>query len=139
MANRSAAIMCCTIKIWWNCTPEPKRPSRSQHLARIHDPARIESRFDRSHRVDGGTDFAPQSSTLAESDTVLAGASAVESEGVSNDLVAETLDFGEFLGGVWINREHDVEVSVADMAKEWGWEARRFERFLRSANALGET
>lgn len=75
---------------------------------------------------------------FAESDAVLAGACAVEGEGVSHNLVAEPLDFGEFFGGVRIDREHDVEVAVADVAEQWGRDARRFERLFGSADALGE-
>ena len=92
-----------------------KEAARSQHFAGVHDPARIEGRFDGSHRFDGGSELAAEGGTLAETDAVFAGASAIESEGVSYDLVAETLDFGKFLGGVRINREHDVKVAVTDM------------------------
>ena len=63
--------------------------------------------------------FAFQQVSLAQADTVLARGRAPQFQCVFGDPVADLLHFGQFLGVPGQEREHDMEVAVADVTEKW--------------------
>jgi hypothetical protein len=107
-------------------------------LSRVHDVIGVDRLLDRAHDAHRLAVFGDQELYLATADAVLAGAGTVEGQRPTDQPLVEALRLRQFSRVVWVEDDHQVEVTVTDMADNRRWQEGGGDIPLRRDNAFGQ-